>query len=149
MSAEKPDYELNALEAHLIADDEVRYFAQDAAILAVTEAINDAMEALGVTRAELARRLKRTPGFISQVLSGSRNMTIKTFADIALALGLQLRNVELSPVGEMRVPYDSMDQWLEQWKEQNVATASVYAVAGSSVPASGWTKLATFHMHVA
>ena len=42
-----------------------------------------------MTRAELARRMGRTPGFVSQVLGGGRNLTLRTIADIAAALSLR------------------------------------------------------------
>ena len=45
-----------------------------------------ALEDGGVTRGELARRLGRTPGFVSQLLGGGRNLTLRTIADIAAAL---------------------------------------------------------------
>ena len=58
-------------------------------IMDVTEAICEIMETEGVSRQELARRIGRTKGFVSQLLNGSRNMTLRTLAEIALALGQQ------------------------------------------------------------
>lgn len=52
----------------------------------ITEGICAQLEAKGITRTELARRIGRTPGFVSQILSG-RNITLKTIADVQLALG--------------------------------------------------------------
>jgi transcriptional regulator with XRE-family HTH domain len=114
VSTQKTPYVLNNLAEHLPSEEEVRYFAHDAAMLAVTGALEDEMERSGVTRAELARLLGKTPAFVSQVLNGARNMTIKTIADIALALGLQVRGIEFSGLGEMRVPYEIMDAILDQ-----------------------------------
>ena len=45
------------------------------------------MEAKGITRAELARRMGVTPGFVTQILGAGRNLTLKTIADVQLALG--------------------------------------------------------------
>ena len=66
-----------------------RLLRQERLILDVTEALAGALDDSGVTRAELARRLGRTPGFVSQVLGGGRNLTLRTIADIAAALSLQ------------------------------------------------------------
>ncbi len=66
-----------------------RLLRQERLILDVTELLTEALGNSGVTRAELARRLGRTPGFVSQVLGGGRNLTLRTIADIAEALGLR------------------------------------------------------------
>ena len=62
---------------------------QERLILDVTEQLAGALENGGVTRAELARRMGRTPGFVSQLLGGGRNLTLRTVADIAAALSLR------------------------------------------------------------
>ena len=49
-----------------------RLLCQERLILDVTELLAGALEDGGVTRAELARRLGRTPGFVSQLLGGRR-----------------------------------------------------------------------------
>ncbi len=64
-----------------------RLVAQELLITEVTEEIWKAMEEAGVTKAELANRMGATKGYVSQVLSGSRNMTLRTLADICFALG--------------------------------------------------------------
>ncbi|MCY4075175.1 MAG: helix-turn-helix transcriptional regulator [Acidobacteria bacterium] len=66
-----------------------RLLRQERLILDVTEQLAGALENSGVTRAELARRMGRTPGFVSQVLNGGRNLTLRTIADIAGALSLR------------------------------------------------------------
>ena len=60
---------------------------QERAILDLTELICEIMARTGVTRAELARRLGKTKGFITQLLDGRANMTIRTISDIFSALG--------------------------------------------------------------
>ena len=66
-----------------------RLLCQERLILDVTELLAGALEDDGVTRAELSRRLGRTPGFVSQLLGGGRNLTLRTIADIAAALSLR------------------------------------------------------------
>lgn len=56
-------------------------------IMDVTEAICDILEREGISRQELANRIGRSKGFVSQVLNGSRNMTLNTLSEIAQALG--------------------------------------------------------------
>ena len=63
-----------------------RLVRQEELILDVTETLTQALENAGVTKAELARRLGRSPGFVSQVFGGGRNLTLRTIADIASAL---------------------------------------------------------------
>ena len=62
---------------------------QERLILDVTEQLAGALENSRVTQAELARRMGRTPGFVSQLLGGGRNLTLRTIADIAGALSLR------------------------------------------------------------
>jgi transcriptional regulator with XRE-family HTH domain len=40
-----------------------------------------------LTKAELAKRLGKSRAFVTQVLSGQRNLTLRTFADLAWACG--------------------------------------------------------------
>ena len=63
---------------------------EEGAVLDFTEALYTAMEEQGVTRAELARRLGTSQAYITRVLGGRANFTLKTMAKLALALGLQL-----------------------------------------------------------
>jgi len=71
-------------------------FWEEGAILDFTEALCAAMEEKGVTRSELARRLGTSQAYITRVLSGHANLTLKTMSKLAFALGLQL-DVALSP----------------------------------------------------
>ncbi len=64
-----------------------RLVAQELLITEVTEAIWKVMQETGVTKSELAQRIQKTKGYVSQVLSGSRNMTLRTLSDICFALG--------------------------------------------------------------
>lgn len=63
---------------------------EEGAILDFTEAMYIAMEEQDVTRAELARRLGTSQAYITRVLGGHANFTLRTMAKLALALGLQL-----------------------------------------------------------
>ncbi len=67
-----------------------RDLARGSYLFRVTEDILVAMEDLGVTKSELAKRLGKSKPRITQLLSGSSNMTIGTLSDIAFELGLNL-----------------------------------------------------------
>jgi len=68
-----------------------RLLNQEKLILEVTEALSEAIEERGLTRSEVAKRLGKTKGFVSQLLAGGRNLTLRTVADIADAIGISLR----------------------------------------------------------
>ena len=65
-----------------------RLLAQEQLMLEVSESILEEMERLDVTQAELAERLGKTRGFVSQLLSGERNMTLRTLADLCWGVGV-------------------------------------------------------------
>lgn len=64
-----------------------RALEQESLILAATESLCELMDQRAVTKAELARRIGKSRGFVTQILSGNRNMTLRTLADLAFALG--------------------------------------------------------------
>jgi transcriptional regulator with XRE-family HTH domain len=68
-----------------------RLLNQEKLILGVTEALSEAIEERGLTRSEVAKRLGKTKGFVSQLLAGGRNLTLRTVADIADAIGISLK----------------------------------------------------------
>jgi len=68
-----------------------RLLNQEKLILEVTEALSEAIEKRGLTRSEVAKRLGKTKGFVSQLLAGGRNLTLRTVADIADAIGISLK----------------------------------------------------------
>jgi transcriptional regulator with XRE-family HTH domain len=76
-----------------------RLLAQEELILEVTETICDLLENEKVSRKELADRLGKSKGFVSQLLNGGRNLTLRTVADILHGLGYK---VTLAPHKELR-----------------------------------------------
>jgi transcriptional regulator with XRE-family HTH domain len=71
---------------------------QERLILFVTETVVGLLAEKRMTRLELADRLGKSKGYISHLLSGERNMTLRTLADLGHALGYRfaLRAVPLS-----------------------------------------------------
>ena len=57
--------------------------------LEITEQIFQAMEDKKVSQSELARRLGKNRAFISKILQGKNNFTLKTLVLIARKLGME------------------------------------------------------------
>ena len=66
-------------------------FHQEELILEATELISSIMEASSVSKAALARKMKKSKAFVTQCLSGEQNLTLRTLADIFTALEYQLQ----------------------------------------------------------
>jgi transcriptional regulator with XRE-family HTH domain len=64
-----------------------KLLAQEELILEVTETICKLLENEKVSRKELADRLGKSKGLVSQLLNGGRNLTLRTVADILHVLG--------------------------------------------------------------
>lgn len=62
---------------------------QEELILDITERLTEALDNAGITKGELAERLGKSPGFVSQTFGGGRNLTLRTISDIAAALSLR------------------------------------------------------------
>jgi transcriptional regulator with XRE-family HTH domain len=64
-----------------------RLLRQEDLIMQVLEDLSGILEAENISRVSLAQRLGKTKGFVSQILSGGRNLTLRTIADICWAIG--------------------------------------------------------------
>jgi len=73
MTDKSSTYELLVEEETLIAD--------------AAELICQLLERDGISRQDLATRLGKTKGFVSQLLTGERNMTLRTLASVLFVLG--------------------------------------------------------------
>src|SRR5205809_835660 len=69
----------------------LRLFLQERSIYEVTAKIEEVMVDLKITRSDLARRLGKTKGWVTQLLDGEANKTIRTVADAFAVLGQELR----------------------------------------------------------
>ena len=61
------------------------------AMLYFSEEVLGAMREQSVTRAELARRLGTSQGYVTRLLNGTSNLTLATMSKMAFVLGLELR----------------------------------------------------------
>lgn len=64
---------------------------EEAALAMAQATIQNAITRSGITRAELARRLNRPRSFISRMLSGNHNLTIRTMARALAACDREVR----------------------------------------------------------
>jgi len=69
----------------------MRLFQQERAIYEVTELLESVMEDKGVSRSELARLLGKDKSWVTQLLDGEANKTIRTVADVLAVLGREFR----------------------------------------------------------
>ena len=68
-----------------------KLMAEESLILEITEKIIELMQKENITKEELEKRLVKSKGFITQLLNGSRNFTVKTIADVFHTLGYSLQ----------------------------------------------------------
>lgn len=82
-------------------------YLTEAAVLDFTIALWDAMQSEKVSQAELARRIDSAPAYVSRVLGGADNVTLRTMVRMAHALGLRVR-VDLQKLRGAEVPMESV-----------------------------------------
>ncbi len=80
---------MNTLNDFVVENTEL--FRQEELILETTELLARVMKQNGITKADLARKLKKTKPFVSQCLSGEQNLTLRTLADLFGALGYKMQ----------------------------------------------------------
>lgn len=77
----------------------LRGYAEDRAVSLLTRAVLDAIESAGLSRADVARALGTTKSYVSQVLNGSTNMTLKTLGALLWASGRQVSDLRTDVIG--------------------------------------------------
>jgi len=65
-------------------------FQQERVILEIAMLIRRLLKEKGLTKVELADRLGRSKAFVTQLLNGRANMTLRTISDVLCALGHSL-----------------------------------------------------------
>jgi len=119
----------------IVKDEEFRrLFAQEDLILEVTETICELLDNEKVSRKELADRLGKSKGFISQLLNGGRNLTLRTVADILHVLGyrIALKPYKEEPkkqerkIIEFKTKFTPRKKPIENWKQLGVSHADNY-----------------------
>ena len=84
-------------ESSYASEPDRRRYAQNSLIVDAAIAISKAVESAQITQKDLAARLGKTEGYVSQVLSGGSNFTLRTLADVAYALDCMV-DLVLKPI---------------------------------------------------
>jgi transcriptional regulator with XRE-family HTH domain len=119
---------LNWLAQELPDPKDQRKYAQERVVIAVTEAIAAAMERASLKRSDIADRLGKTRSHISQLLSGRRNLTLRTLGDILWACDLELDDLKVSTLGSIVCPVERVEEW-----QRDIAARSAMASISSFV----------------
>jgi transcriptional regulator with XRE-family HTH domain len=76
----------------LMEDSEFRRLLSIEALVAeASELIAKLMTEQNVTKADLARRLKKSRAWVTQLLSGKANMTVRTLAEVVYTLDAEVK----------------------------------------------------------
>ena len=67
-------------------------FHEELAILKFTEDVISILNRYGLTYSDLAERLGTSPPFVTKLLSGRNNFTLKTMVKVAAALGCEFKS---------------------------------------------------------
>jgi transcriptional regulator with XRE-family HTH domain len=105
------------MDTYLEDPEFAKLMAQGDLIMEVTETLCELLEKEKITRKELADRLGKSKGFISQLLNGGRNLTLRTVADILHVLGYR---AHLTPYKESETEHE-LDMPSHARKTRNVA----------------------------
>ncbi|MBT8340056.1 MAG: helix-turn-helix transcriptional regulator [Desulfatitalea sp.] len=92
-----------------------RLMAQEDLIIQVTESFCKILENENIKRKDLAELLGKTKGFISQILNGTSNVTLRTISDIAQVLG---HRVDFKIHKKNQVP--KRDTFYQDWDENTL-----------------------------
>lgn len=84
-------------------------YLTECGIVEFTENMARRMEELGVSRSELARRLDTSPAYITKILRGEANFTLKSMVKIAHALESRL-TTHMQPEGTSSTWFDLFQQ---------------------------------------
>jgi transcriptional regulator with XRE-family HTH domain len=83
-----------------------KLYAIEGLIADTAQLIWDLLERRNMKQADLARLLNKTPAFVSQLLNGKANMTLRTLAEVVYALGA---TVKINAQDESKSPCEAMD----------------------------------------
>jgi len=90
-----------------------KFYYQEQLILEVTELIAKLMQKCKVNKSELAKRLGKGRSYVTQLLDGTSNMTLRTISDVFVGLDSMLV-VKAGPLSlEIGQTYDESDYEFE------------------------------------
>lgn len=101
-----------------------RHLLEEDLLNDVTEKICEVLELRGISRADLARSLGKTKGYVTQILRG-QNLTLRSLASVADALGC-IADVEFLPSTEHALTVRSgVHRWDKPTPRAGVVTFEV------------------------
>ncbi len=114
-----------------------RLFAQEDLIMEVTETLCELLEKEGVSRKELADRLGKSKGFISQLLNGGRNLTLRTVGDILHVLGYKISIIPYKEGQEEKCDIPGYQLWHTRpgliWKPGEISFPESYFLDNAAI----------------
>lgn len=118
----------------------LKIWHQERAILETTELVCEIMEEQNISRVELAKRMGVTKGFVTQLLDGTANMTLRTVSDVFVALGYEFHPTR-SPLDNSHdegvVDFDELKSLVIRTPSATVIESAGTSIAGDRVAASG------------
>ena len=88
-----------------------RLYTIEALLTDASEMVAQLMEAQGVSKAELARRLGKSRAWVTQLLNGKANMTIRTVAEVVYTLGAEVK-LSTSPLATHQSQVSVRRRWV-------------------------------------
>lgn len=82
---------ISSVERFVKSPEQERLLAEELLLLEASDYLFEIMEKRKIKKAELAERLGKSKAFITQVINGRRNMTLRTLSNLAWALGHQVK----------------------------------------------------------
>jgi transcriptional regulator with XRE-family HTH domain len=115
-----------------------KIFARATLIQNVTEDIMVAMDDLKISKSELARKIGKSKSYITQILSGSRNMTLTSLSDLCFELNItpDIRIIEDNQkleVSEANLKHHSFSWHKTDLKSYNLSTVRKTTVKAISI----------------
>jgi transcriptional regulator with XRE-family HTH domain len=87
-----------------------RIYEQERLLVEATELISSVMETTGTKRGELALRLGKSKAYVTQILRGNQNLTLRTLADVCWALNHRIV-MQPQPIAATECTVVALGQW--------------------------------------
>lgn len=101
-----------------------RLLREEELILEVTIALSEAMEKAEMTKSQLAAKLGKSPAFVTQILAGGRNLTLRTMASVADALGSRV-TIHISRPEDFAIMIPFESKTLSNWNWRQVGAPPI------------------------
>jgi len=125
---------MNTKFDELMLDPEFKkLYAIEGLIADTAQMIADLLERKNLKQADLARLLKKTPAFVSQLLNGKANMTVRTLAEVLYSLGA---SAEISAVDEGKPSDDALSH-------PDMHTFRIHLPVHGAYPSFSWGRPGT------